>query len=73
MSKGCLISDLDTLRSDYSYKISIYLDKFRSNKPMKEREYRRYKALYETYKDAYYEIDNLLKDISRGIVELRKN
>ena len=73
MSKGCLISDLDALRTDYSYKMSIFIKKVRDGQPMKERDYRRYKALYETYRDAYNQIDNLLKDISRGIVELRKN
>ena len=26
MSKGCLISDLDALRTDYSYKMSIFFE-----------------------------------------------
>nr|DAD89855.1 MAG TPA: hypothetical protein [Myoviridae sp. ctsip2] len=53
--------------------MSIFIKKVRDGQPMKERDYRRYKALYETYKNAYHQIDNLLKDISRGKVELRKN
>lgn len=73
MSKGCLISDLDALRTDYAYKMSIFFKKVRENKLIKERDYQRYKALYETYKNAYHQIDNLLKDIGRGKVELRKN
>lgn len=73
MSKGCLISDLDALRTDYSYKMSIFIKKVRDGQPMKERDYKRYKALYETYENAYHQIDNLLKDIANGKVELRKD